>query len=215
MKYVNDNFGAWYEDLVDVVVGDKSLTDLGKELLYEEGMKQLTNYTNIVSQKAKAGLNAANSAKSQYQILQTTQDANTAKMAVDKIKSYVSTYKNELKNAKTNLGATESALNSVLKYSDLPQTVKDIANNSIAAARKSYQNIANAENSVIAMQTQAEQFYTSKFGFSLSMPSSFTPDAFTSSLPSSMQQYAPYIFIGGGLLVLSISASLIIKAVKK
>jgi hypothetical protein len=191
-------------NLMDVISGKTDITSAISSLAYDEAMKQVSKYGNIVTSfanKAKSEANAVISLASKIQIVATPEEAQAI---LTEAKKRATNAGNEANNAIKNYSLTSGALNTLLKIPGLPSAVKDAANGILASAKKSVDSAKNASATAQQALSQVEASYSGK--------SSFLP-SFSFESPF-MRDYGTYLMIGGGVLALGLVGFLVYKRMK-
>lgn len=195
-------------NLLDVITGKTSITTAISSLAYDEAMKQVSKYGNIVTSFANKAKSAANGAISTFNQAQASVDPTQLEALAEQAKKFYSTASNEYNNAVKNYSLTVGALNTLLKIPGLPSSVKDGANAIIASAKKSVDSAKVAVDTAKQASDQTEEIFAQRGGGGGFLPS------FTFDSPF-MQKYGTYLMIGGGVLALSLVGLIIYKRMKK
>jgi hypothetical protein len=195
-------------NLMDLITGQTSLKDAASSLIYDQAMKEVSKYGNIVTSfanKAKSEANAVISLASKIQLAATPEEANAI---LAEAKKRTANANNETSNAIKNYSLTAGALNTLLKISGLPSSIKDGANAILAAAKKSVDSAKNASATAQQALTQIEAVHSGKSGFLPSFLPSFSFDS------PFMKDYGTYLLVGGGILVLGLVGFIVYKRTK-
>jgi len=205
-NYGYGDFGsAMGLNIMDIISGRTDISTAISSLAYDEAMKQVSKYGNIVTSfanKAKTEANAVISLATKIQMVATPEEAEAI---MTEAKKRAANAGNEANNAIKNYSLTAGALNTLLKIPGLPSSVKDAANGILASAKKSVDSAKNASATAQQALSQIEASYSGKAG-------SFLP-SFSFESPF-MKDYGTYLMIGGGVLALGLVGFLVYKRMK-
>lgn len=194
-------------NLMDVISGKTSISDAVSNLAYDEAMKQVSKYGNIVTSFANKAKSAANGAIATFNKAQASVDPTELESLASQAKKFASTASGEYNNAVKNYSLTAGALNTLLKVPGLPSSVRDGANAILAAAKKSVDSAKNAVDTAQNASDQVQSIYEQRGSGSL-----FPSMSFSSPF---MQNYGTYFMVGGGILALALAGLVIYKKVIK
>lgn len=192
-------------NLMDLVSGKTSVTQALSSVLYDEAMKQVSKYGNIVTSFANKAKSAANNAVSTFNQAQASTDSAQLKTLAEQAKKYSSTASAEYNNAVKNYSLTSGALNTLLKISGLPSSVKDAANGILNSAKKSIDSAKLAVETATNASDQVQAIYEQRGGGGVSFLPSFDFET------PFMKSYGNYFLIGGSVLAVSLVGLIIYK----
>lgn len=205
---VSEDFGsAMGLNLTDIFTGKTSVSSALSSLAYDEAMKQVSKYGNIVTSFANKAKSAANGAISTFNKAQASIDPTELQALADQAKKFASTATAEYNNAVKNYSLTSGALNTLLKIPGLPSSVKDGANAILTSAKKSVDAAKSAVETANNASEQVQTINAQRGGSSSFLPSFSFQSPF-------MQQYGDYLMIGGGILAASLIGFFIYKRMK-
>lgn len=196
-------------NLVDLLTGKESISSVATSLIYDEAMKQVSKYGNIVTSFANKAKSAANGAISTFNQAQASVDPTALKGFADQAKKFAMAASNEYNNAVKNYSLTSGALNSLLKISGLPSSVRDGANAILASAKKSVDSAKAAVETANQASQKVQDIYEQRGGGGMSFLPSFSFDS------PFMKNYGTYFLIGGGVLAASLIGFIAYKKMSK
>lgn len=206
---VSEDFGSPMGlNLMDLISGKESISSVATSLIYDEAMKQVSKYGNIVTSFANKAKSAANSAISTFNQAQAAVDPTILKGLADQARKFAMSASNEYNNAVKNYSLTSGALNSLLKISGLPSSVRDGANAILASAKKSVDSAKAAVETANQASQKVQDIYEQRGGGGMSFLPSISFDS------PFMQNYGNYLLIGGGILAASLIGFIIYKRSK-
>ncbi len=209
-SYGYGDFGsAMGLNLMDIISGETSLTEAATSLVYDQAMKQVSKYGNIVTSFTNKAKSEASVVASLLVKIQTASTPEEADAILSEAKKRASNASNEASNAIKNYSLTAGALNTLLKISGLPSSVKAGANAILEAAKKSVDAAKAASAKAKENLVEIESIHSGKSG---SFLPSFIP-TFSFDSPF-MKDYGTYLMVGGGVLALGLVGFLVYKRMK-
>jgi len=196
-------------NLVDLFTGRESISSAATSLIYDEAMKQVSKYGNIVTSFANKTKSAANGAISIFNQAQASTDPTALKGFADQARKFASTASNEYSNAVKNFSLTSGALKGLLKISGLPKSVKDGANAILTSAQKSVDSAKASVDTAKQAAEKVQEIYEQRGGGGMSFLPSFSFDS------PFMKNYGTYLVIGGGVLAASLIGFIAYKKMSK